>query len=95
MLCCLQEAFDELDGRSGVDIYAPTDVYTDVSCLDNGIPYVAAGWGVHVENSNELDDYFGALADQRQTKGLNDKRVSKDGNAQHHIEGWIKKHSTP
>ena len=49
------------------DPIAPTDFYTDDSCSDNGSPWVAAGWGVHVKNSDELVEFFGAVPGQLQT----------------------------
>ena len=61
-------AFAELGyGRPLVDATAPTDLYTDGSCLDPGKPWAAAGWGVHVVNSDKLGDYYGALPGITQT----------------------------
>ena len=54
-------------GRPLVDATAPTDLYTDGSCLDPGKPWAAAGWGVHVVNSDKLGDYYGALPGSIQT----------------------------
>ena len=54
-------------GRPLVDATAPTDLYTDGSCLDSGKPWSAAGWGVHVVNSDKLGDYYGALPGSIQT----------------------------
>ena len=49
------------------DPTAPTDFYTDGSCLDNGRPWACAGWGVCVENSDQLGEFFGAVPDTVQT----------------------------
>ena len=49
------------------DPTAPTDFYTDGSCLDNGRPWACAGWGVGVENSDQLGEFFGAVPGTAQT----------------------------
>ena len=61
------EAQTEVEGRPVNDPAAPTDFYTDGSCSDNGKPWATAGWGVHVENSDELGEFFGAVPGQTQT----------------------------
>ena len=61
------EAQAEVEGRPVNDPAAPTDFYTDDSCSDNGKPWATAGWGVHVENSDELGEFFGAVSGQIQT----------------------------
>ena len=58
---------EEMEGRPVLDATAPTDLYTDGSCLDPGKPWAAAGWGVHVVNSDKLGDYYGALPGSIQT----------------------------
>ena len=61
---------EALASVSGNPIYnrdLPTDLYTDGSCSDNGRPVAAAGWGVHVHNSDQLGDHYGALPVQVQT----------------------------
>ena len=60
-------AMTELEGRPLMDVTAPTDLYTDGSCLDPGKPWAAAGWGVHAVNSDKLGDYYGALSGTIQT----------------------------
>ena len=61
------EALAEVQDRDTYDPTKPTDLYTDGSCTDNGRPFAAAGWGVHVHNSDQLSEYFGALPGQVQT----------------------------
>ena len=61
------EALAEVNDKLIYDPQLPTDLYTDGSCTDNGRPFAAAGWGVHVHNSDQLGEYFGALPDQVQT----------------------------
>ena len=61
------EALAEVHDRTIYDPSKPTDLYTDGSCTDNGRPFAAAGWGVHVSNSDQLGEYSGALAGQIQT----------------------------
>ena len=61
------EALAEVQDRAIYDPNKPTDLYTDGSCSDNGRPFAAAGWGVHVVNSDQLGEYSGALAGQVQT----------------------------
>ena len=41
-------AFGEVNGDPIHDPCAPTDLYTDGSCFDNGMPWASAGWGIHV-----------------------------------------------
>ena len=60
-------AMAELEGRPLMDATAPTDLYTDGSCLNPAKPWAAAGWGVHVVNSDKLGDYYGALPGSIQT----------------------------
>ena len=60
-------ALEEVRVRAVVDTNKPTDLYTDGSCLDLGKPWAAAGWGVHVWNSDRLGDYYGALPGTIQT----------------------------
>ena len=43
------------------------DIFTDGSCLENGRPWAAAGWGVCVRNSADLGEYYGALPGNSQT----------------------------
>ena len=62
-----EEALAETNKRPVYDPMAPTDLYTDGSCSDNGRPFAAAGWGVHVYNSDQLGEFFGALPGQVQT----------------------------
>ena len=38
-------AMEEMEGRPVLDVTAPTDLYTDGSCLAPGKPWAAAGWG--------------------------------------------------
>ena len=57
------ESLDD-DRQTVYDETFPTDLYTDGSCTDNGRPFAAAGWGVHVHNSDELGEYYGALPGQ-------------------------------
>ena len=40
----------------------PVDFYTDGSCVDNGRPWAAAGWGVFVHNSAALGEHYGAIS---------------------------------
>ena len=61
------EALAEVKERTIFDPDQPTDLFTDGSCMDNGRPFAAAGWGVHVHNSDELGEFFGALPGQVQT----------------------------
>ena len=61
------EALAEVHDHTIYDPSKPTDLYTDGSCTDNGRPFAAAGWGVHVSNSDQLGEYSGALAGQIQT----------------------------
>ena len=61
------EALTEVHDRTIYDPDQPTDLFTDGSCKDNGRPFAAAGWGVHVHNSDVLGEYFGALPGQVQT----------------------------
>ena len=60
-------AMEEMEGRPVLDVTAPTDLYTDGSCLAPGKPWAAAGWGVHIVNSDKLGDYYGALPGNIQT----------------------------
>ena len=57
----------EVAGRPIYDRSQPTYFYTDGSCMDNGRPWAAAGWGVCVTNSHTLGEYYGALPGQVQT----------------------------
>ena len=57
----------EVQGACEVDALCPTDLYTDGSCLDGGKPWAAAGWGVHVVNSDQLGGYYAALVGTIQT----------------------------
>ena len=59
--------FAEVHNKPIYDPEAPTDLYTDGSCTDNGRSFAAAGWGVHVHNSDQLGEYFGALPGQVQS----------------------------
>ena len=61
------EALTEVRDQNIYEEIKPTDLFTDGSCTDNGRPFVAAGWGVCVENSNRLGEYFGALPGRVQT----------------------------
>ena len=61
------EALAEVNVRPIYDPSLPTDLYTDGSCYDNGRPFATAGWGVHVQNSDQLGEFFGALPGQVQT----------------------------
>ena len=61
------QALAEVSGRPVMEPDAPTDLYTDGSCLDPGKPWAAAGWGVHVANSDQMGDYYGALPVSSQT----------------------------
>ena len=61
------EALAEVRDQNIYDEGKPTDLFTDGSCTDNGRPFAAAGWGVCVENSNRLGEYFGALPGRVQT----------------------------
>ena len=61
------EALAEVNDRPIQDPLAPADFFTDGSCNDNGMPWAAAGWGVCVENSVELGEFFGAVPGQIQT----------------------------
>ena len=63
----VEEALAEVRGQAHYDPGAPVDIYTDGSCLDNGLPWAAAGWGVHVVNSDKLGDYYGALSGSAQS----------------------------
>ena len=62
-----EKALSETNKRPVYDPMSPTDLYTDGSCSDNGRPFAAAGWGVHVHNSDQLGEFFGALPGQVQT----------------------------
>ena len=42
-------AMEEMEGRPVLDVTAPTDLYTDGSCLAPGKPWAAAGGGSHCE----------------------------------------------
>ena len=61
------QTLTEVNERPIYNPEAPTDFYTDGSCTDNGKPFAAAGWGVHVTNSDRLGEYFGAVPGQVQT----------------------------
>ena len=61
------EALAEVNDKPIQDPLAPADFFTDGSCNDNGKPWAAAGWGVCVENSAELGEFFGAVPGQIQT----------------------------
>ena len=60
-------SMQEVHGVCEVDASCPTDLYTDGSCLDGGKPWAAAGWGVHVVNSDQLGGYYAALTGSTQT----------------------------
>ena len=57
-------ALAEVNERPIYNPEAPTDFYTDGSYTDNGKPFAAAGWGVHVINSDRLGECFGAVPGQ-------------------------------
>ena len=61
------EALAEVQNRHIEDPDKPIDFYTDGSCLDNGRPWAAAGWGVFAHNSAALGEHYGALPGNIQT----------------------------
>lgn len=63
----MADALAEVQGRALADPGKPVDIFTDGSCLDNGRPWAAAGWGVYATNSTKLGEYYGALPGSVQT----------------------------
>ena len=61
------EALAEINGLEVEDRARSMDIFIDGSCIDNGRPWAAAGWGVCVYNSADLGEFYGALPGRSQT----------------------------